>query len=806
MRSEVNDLSRSLKHAGARDRAHILVDWQAFNRQDLNQLSGDLFNVTESTQIYETQDKLLDSLYFTRLEERRDRIPEAHKQTFRWIFGGLREDGTRWDEFSLWLGGRRAHKSLFWISGKAGSGKSTLMRYLDNNENTKSCLRTWAGNKDLVVGSCFFWKAGTPIQKSLTGMLRSLLHQILMQKRSFIADTDPLRWRSLYWGSLSLEDWTDVELIKAMQNVVRAAQPTARLALFVDGLDEFDGDDEQMQSLIDFFHGLAEQPNVKVCVSSRPWNIFQDAFAECPKLRLELLTLEDIRLYVQDTLDKSPRFRQLSLVNQLGCLGLVTDVVEKAMGVFLWVYFVVRELVKGLRNGYDLRMLRKRLDQLPADLDAFFLQMIDTIEHSDRPAASKAFQIVLAGQQLTTLMTLAFIEAESVDFALQMTPSQSILRVVIDTNESMLRRVNSLCMGLLEARRPHEDLFRDLIQNPGRLMSDTLQTVWKWEVDYLHRTVKDFLLGDQSQKILRSYTDGEYDTQWYLCNSFLTQMILASSLADKEYNSREQGVDNAKLRLVFDFFEDFMHAAEKIEQASGASPVTLLSKTEKVLLDQISTVNADMLHLSSRGLSRVWESIDKWYDWNCSFMTLTLEYDLEGYYSYRSKSRLQIPRKGRPCLDFALRRWASRPLHSLPPKPHLIKTLLLDGASPTDVFENDSLWGHYLLCMARQFESDENKGEFPEKERSAWYETTELLITYGALYNRFSSRENEVARNTLQKVFGLDTAEKLLRTPTKPSLKWNQPSKTTPSPTPSRRHGPSLRDKLLPWRSRSDRS
>jgi len=114
--------------------------------------------------------------------------------------------------------------------------------------------------------------------------------------------------------------------------------------------------------------------------------------------------------------------------------------------------------------------------------------------------------------------------------------------------------------------------------------------------------------------------------------------------------------------------------------------------------------------------------------------------------------------------------------------------------------------GQYLVYMVSQFETYENKGGFPEREMSAWYETTELLITYGVLYNKFSSRENEVARSTLQKVFGLDAAEKLLRTPTKPPLKWNQPREATPSPIPSQRHSPSLRDKFLSWISRSDRS
>lgn len=36
-------------------------------------------------------------------------------------------------------------EGIFHISGKLGSGKSTLMKYLCNNDTTRSLLDTWAG-------------------------------------------------------------------------------------------------------------------------------------------------------------------------------------------------------------------------------------------------------------------------------------------------------------------------------------------------------------------------------------------------------------------------------------------------------------------------------------------------------------------------------------------------------------------------------------------------------------------------------------------------------------------------------------
>ena len=55
---------------------------------------------------------------------------------------------------------------MFWVSGKAGSGKSTLMKYLKSDPDTESNLWAWANGPKLVTASYFFWNAGTDMQKS----------------------------------------------------------------------------------------------------------------------------------------------------------------------------------------------------------------------------------------------------------------------------------------------------------------------------------------------------------------------------------------------------------------------------------------------------------------------------------------------------------------------------------------------------------------------------------------------------------------------------------------------------------------
>ena len=80
------------------------------------------------------------------------------------------------DNFSQWL---RSEQKLYWINGKAGSGKSTLMNYICQDYRRLELLRDWSADRLLLTTVYFFWSAGSRLQKSIDGLLRSLLYQIL---------------------------------------------------------------------------------------------------------------------------------------------------------------------------------------------------------------------------------------------------------------------------------------------------------------------------------------------------------------------------------------------------------------------------------------------------------------------------------------------------------------------------------------------------------------------------------------------------------------------------------------------------
>lgn len=124
---------------------------------------------------------------------------------------------------------------------------------------------------------------------------------------------------------------------------------------------------------------LASHNNVKLCISSRPDNIFRDAFEDHPRLKLESLTHNDIQTFVTERFSKQRRIQMLSRGNPRIMNDLITFLVDSASGVFLWVRLVVHELLRAARDGATFAELVDKAHQIPRDLNSYFTRFIDSI-------------------------------------------------------------------------------------------------------------------------------------------------------------------------------------------------------------------------------------------------------------------------------------------------------------------------------------------------------------------------------------------------------------------------------------------
>jgi predicted ATPase len=71
------------------------------------------------------EDRILQGLLFPSITARYSQVAKTHAKNFEWIFKRPQEDDQSWSSFEEWL---PCGKGIYWINGKVGPGKSTLMR------------------------------------------------------------------------------------------------------------------------------------------------------------------------------------------------------------------------------------------------------------------------------------------------------------------------------------------------------------------------------------------------------------------------------------------------------------------------------------------------------------------------------------------------------------------------------------------------------------------------------------------------------------------------------------------------------
>jgi len=448
---------------------------------------------------------VLSSLWFPSIQDREDAITERYSDTFSWIWEDPQLTQKPWSDFRAFL---RSDMGAYWITGKAGSGKSTLMKYINECKELGEELDLWRQDKPLIRLSFYFWYSGTQEQKSERGVLLSLLHQILNPRKELIRIAFKERVRAMV---VSPDPPTSFlpktpELRRAIFAVLEHLKD-ARFFISVDGLDEYSRDEDGFTDVAQFFLSFLRLQNVKLLLSSRPEREFETEFINLPFLRLQDLTLPDIQKYVNEKLRHS-RLQDLQLIDPLRCEKLVAELVLGSAGVFLWVCVVVKILLTGLNNGESLDDLEAELVRLPTELDDLYDKVLARIPARYRAKMVLMMEIVRLGTENGSVLS-----ALGLSWALE-TEDQVLQNVQPFTTDEIVRRyetliaqVQSHALGLLEICNNNgigqsKDEY-DWYIRVTDVMPDVILPVEYREratslVTFLHRSVSEFMMKSPS--------------------------------------------------------------------------------------------------------------------------------------------------------------------------------------------------------------------------------------------------------------------------------------------------------------------
>ncbi|EWG35847.1 hypothetical protein FVEG_00047 [Fusarium verticillioides 7600] len=405
------------------------------------------------------QARILNTLWFRMINDRSESISRNHRDTLQWAIEGSNNNES-WHNLASWL---LNCSGIYWVSGKAGSGKSTLMKFVFGHQRTTSMLSQWAKGGRLLICHYFFSNLGTDLQKSQAGLSRTLLYQILDKNRSLIQATLPniLRDKDLTThDDITLPSVAETR--QAFEVISANSDRIGHICFFIDGLDELVG---EYADSIDFISNLARNKQSKVIMSSRPIPSCVAAYRKYPHMRLQVLTRRDIQAYVEFKVGGHPSMKR----------------------------HMRRYPTDGGFDDHDrLAEIRRRVDELPPELKDMFMHMLSKIHRRHQEQGAQLLKICYTYQKTKSpflqkglyALGLALVDDyRAQPVCIEPLDSEDKLEIC----EELVGRLRSRCWGLLE-----------FAISKGATSGDAIKEA---KVMFMHRTVFEFLSDDDSWKL-----------------------------------------------------------------------------------------------------------------------------------------------------------------------------------------------------------------------------------------------------------------------------------------------------------------
>ena len=263
-----------------------------------------------------------------------------------------------------WLVGKKsflewrdaASTQLYWISAKPATGKTVLSGKVVHH------LR------DLDRDIAFFFfdfrnRVHTTISSFLLSMVSQMahMHTEVLQTMLDICEKDDQLCKADYrtiWRKLLIEGILRVKFVKVQYWVI-------------DALDECKNGSDLVPLLLKI---VELRSNIRILLTSRDrFDIHRKAMhPKAEVIQEEILendTKSDIALYLDANMD------QLPLIEEEDEVDMVSKILEKSAGCFLWVSLILQEL----RRAHTSTEIRQVLEEVPSDMNALYLRILDSM-------------------------------------------------------------------------------------------------------------------------------------------------------------------------------------------------------------------------------------------------------------------------------------------------------------------------------------------------------------------------------------------------------------------------------------------
>jgi hypothetical protein len=350
------------------------------------------------------------------------------------------------------------------------------MKFLHDSPRTSEILTQWRQGRGHLSAWFFFNERGSYIQKSFEGLFRSILRELISANEQIAELVLEIYLNRVKQTSKQKQTWHTQDLEYALSAILSQRQQELDVLLFLDALDEYSGPPEM---IAEFIQSLIQtttdsKTKLKVLFSSRPWDAFVASFGRCPGFKMHEQTESDMRVFVLDQLSTirtatpslSPRNASVDSPSR----DIVSTIVDRAEGVFLWVKLVTESLVDTGPNTTTLQ-LEQLLQALPDGLEELYERTIERIPGSSRLEVFIVIEIVNRALEAMTVLEVVLAANCALGKTFQDCLDATKKRLSgMDFQQEALRLKN-LCGGLIDA---------------GHSSAGST-------VQFMHQTVKDFV-------------------------------------------------------------------------------------------------------------------------------------------------------------------------------------------------------------------------------------------------------------------------------------------------------------------------
>ncbi|KAL5353705.1 hypothetical protein ACLOAV_001745 [Pseudogymnoascus australis] len=299
----------------------------------------------------------------------------------------------------------RSALQYLWLNGPPGTGKSVaaghVIRYLQDC-NSHCCF--------------YFFKHNSKTRSPLSELLRSLAFQMADSnfevRKSFIAMIQNEE-------CLNKDDYTMIWRTLFMNRIfnIQFSQPQYWV---IDAVDECSS-----KVLPLFFQMLAKIDSkvpLRIFITSRPGGLVERLFEQ------EKLDKQEIRMDSGDSLRDIELFLRAkwrSFDNEELSNKLISDILKKSNGIFLWASLIMAQL----EDAYSIEDMNDAFKNVPSEMNDLYTRILSEVVESPSAEIAKAIMkwVICAPQPLTTTELKGAIQ---MDICRTLTASESQLETI----------------------------------------------------------------------------------------------------------------------------------------------------------------------------------------------------------------------------------------------------------------------------------------------------------------------------------------------------------------------------------------